>query len=184
MVRCRHVAAKERELAFGLGWFADPIFGEAGDYPPVMRERVGARLPAFTAEESAMLKGSSDFFGFNWYSGRMTADSASLLQGLAALPSLVRMMAAEPSGLCGALRQWTRRPRPEAGAPRPQGNYFMDIGAVPSFRRAWRTTHMCWPVVPCAHRTRGTARVRVTARSGASECMVQVDAVALPRAHH
>ena len=39
-----------------------------GDYPAVMRERVGARLPQFTAEERALVKGSADFLGLNHYS--------------------------------------------------------------------------------------------------------------------
>ena len=46
-----------------LGRFADPIY--FGDYPATMRARCGARLPAFTPEESALLKGSNDFFGLN-----------------------------------------------------------------------------------------------------------------------
>jgi beta-glucosidase len=36
-----------------------------GDYPPVMRTRVGARLPALTAAESEKIRGSFDFVGFN-----------------------------------------------------------------------------------------------------------------------
>ncbi|KAE8800751.1 Beta-glucosidase 6 [Hordeum vulgare] len=38
-----------------------------GDYPAVMRSRVGARLPDFTAEQSKKLHGSFDFAGFNHY---------------------------------------------------------------------------------------------------------------------
>ena len=38
-----------------------------GDYPPVMRSRVGDRLPALSAEDSAKLRGSFDFVGFNHY---------------------------------------------------------------------------------------------------------------------
>lgn len=58
-------AASERALEFFLGWFADPIY--RGDYPESMRERVGERLPRFSAEDVALLKGSSDFFGLNHY---------------------------------------------------------------------------------------------------------------------
>jgi len=57
--------AAERALEFFLGWFADPVY--KGDYPEVMKERVGKRLPEFTDEEKALLKGSSDFFGLNHY---------------------------------------------------------------------------------------------------------------------
>lgn len=38
-----------------------------GDYPSSMRQRVGNRLPIFTARESALLKGSLDFVGINHY---------------------------------------------------------------------------------------------------------------------
>ena len=34
-----HVEASERDMQFGLGWFAHPIFKD-GTYPPVMREKV------------------------------------------------------------------------------------------------------------------------------------------------
>ncbi|MEO1652278.1 MAG: GH1 family beta-glucosidase [Bacteroidota bacterium] len=59
------VAAAERALQFFLAWYADPIY--KGDYPSVMRERLGDRLPEFTAEEKQQLLGSSDFFGLNHY---------------------------------------------------------------------------------------------------------------------
>jgi beta-galactosidase len=57
--------AAERAVAFFLGWFADPVY--RGDYPDVMRARVGDRLPVFTDEDRALLRGSSDFFGLNHY---------------------------------------------------------------------------------------------------------------------
>lgn len=59
-------AAAERALEFFYGWFTDPIFH--GDYPKVMRERLGKRLPDFTDEERALVKGSTDFLGLNHYS--------------------------------------------------------------------------------------------------------------------
>ena len=46
---------------------ADPAY--FGDYPASMKEAMGAALPKFTPEESAMLKGSMDFFGVNFYCG-------------------------------------------------------------------------------------------------------------------
>lgn len=58
-------AAAERALAFFLAWFADPIY--KGDYPSVMKERLGERLPKFTEAEKQMIKGTSDFFGLNHY---------------------------------------------------------------------------------------------------------------------
>ncbi len=57
--------AAQRALEFFLGWFADPVY--LGDYPQVMRDRLGERLPSFTAQERKKLKGSSDFFGLNHY---------------------------------------------------------------------------------------------------------------------
>ena len=62
----RNCEAAERTLQFFLGWFGDPIF--LGDYPQLMRVRLGSRLPAFTDAEQALLKGSADFFGLNHYS--------------------------------------------------------------------------------------------------------------------
>lgn len=38
-----------------------------GDYPPVMRSRVGARLPVLTAPVSKKVRRSFDFIGFNHY---------------------------------------------------------------------------------------------------------------------
>ncbi len=59
------IDAAQRSLEFFLGWFADPIY--LGDYPQVMKERIGKRLPEFTEEDKALIKGSSDFFGLNHY---------------------------------------------------------------------------------------------------------------------
>ena len=65
-------AAAQRSLEFFLGWFGDPLY--FGDYPAVMRERVGDRLPEFTAEEKELITGSSDFFGLNHYNTMYAAD--------------------------------------------------------------------------------------------------------------
>jgi beta-galactosidase len=65
--------AAQRALEFFLAWFADPIY--LGDYPASMRERLGDRLPEFTAEEKAALLGSSDFFGLNHYTTMYAAES-------------------------------------------------------------------------------------------------------------
>lgn len=65
--------AAERALLFFAGWFADPIW--FGDYPEVMRKRIGHKLPQFSPEEKAMLMGSSDFFGLNHYTTMFAANS-------------------------------------------------------------------------------------------------------------
>ena len=57
--------AAQRALEFFFGWMTDPIF--FGDYPQSMIERVKERLPRFTPEESALIKGSTDFIGLNHY---------------------------------------------------------------------------------------------------------------------
>jgi beta-galactosidase len=65
--------AAQRSLEFYFGWFTDPIF--FGKYPRSMVERVGDRLPRFSPQESAMLKGSVDFIGLNHYNTFFAADS-------------------------------------------------------------------------------------------------------------
>lgn len=57
--------AAQRALEFFLGWFADPIY--KGDYPKVMKDQLGDRLPTLTNEDKELLYGSSDFFGLNHY---------------------------------------------------------------------------------------------------------------------
>jgi beta-glucosidase len=59
------IQAVERAATWHAAWFADPVY--FGDYPQIMKERVGSRLPSFTEEEKKLLKGSSDFFGLNHY---------------------------------------------------------------------------------------------------------------------
>ncbi|KAE8776441.1 Beta-glucosidase 6 [Hordeum vulgare] len=58
-------AAATRMNDFHIGWFMHPLV--YGDYPALMKSRVGARLPDFTAEQSQKLPGSFDFVGFNHY---------------------------------------------------------------------------------------------------------------------
>ena len=58
-------AAAERALQFFYGWFTDPLF--TGEYPEMMRERLGKRLQTFSPSEKEMLIGSADFLGLNHY---------------------------------------------------------------------------------------------------------------------
>ncbi|KAL2633834.1 hypothetical protein R1flu_005313 [Riccia fluitans] len=60
--------ATERRRAFQLGWWLDPIF--FGDYPSLMRQYVGDRLPQFTEAERSLLNNSLDFVGLNHYTTR------------------------------------------------------------------------------------------------------------------
>lgn len=70
----RDKQAAQRHLEFQSAWYADPIY--FGDYPASMKSRVGARLPAFTPEQSARLKGSHDFLGLNHYTSTYVSDQA------------------------------------------------------------------------------------------------------------
>jgi len=60
-----NVEAAQHALDFAIGWYADPVY--LGHYPAYMGEVLGDRLPRFTAEELAIVKGSSDFYGMNTY---------------------------------------------------------------------------------------------------------------------
>ncbi|XP_068626399.1 myrosinase 1-like [Battus philenor] len=69
--------AAETARQFTFGWFANPIFSTDGDYPPIMKQRIGeiskrqnfprSRLPIFTPEEVQALRGAFDFLGLNHY---------------------------------------------------------------------------------------------------------------------
>ena len=65
--------AAERAMLFQFGWFLDPVM--SGDYPAVMREQLGDRLPQFTKERSRQLLGSCDFLGINTYYSALAADT-------------------------------------------------------------------------------------------------------------
>lgn len=43
----------------------DPIY--KGQYPSIFKDLLGARLPDFSQDEWALVKGSSDFYGLNTY---------------------------------------------------------------------------------------------------------------------
>lgn len=67
----------QRAMKYRLGWFADPIFSKEGGYPSVMTDEIGkrssiegrpfSRFPEMSDELRQSLKGSSDFFGINYY---------------------------------------------------------------------------------------------------------------------
>jgi beta-glucosidase/6-phospho-beta-glucosidase/beta-galactosidase len=58
-------AAAQESLEFFFAWLTDPVI--FGEYPAIMRERLGDRLPTFTPEQKDLLKGSVDFIGLNHY---------------------------------------------------------------------------------------------------------------------
>ncbi|XP_020152452.1 cyanidin 3-O-glucoside 7-O-glucosyltransferase (acyl-glucose) isoform X4 [Aegilops tauschii subsp. strangulata] len=59
------IAAAKRAQAFYTGWFLDPLY--YGDYPLVMKENTGSKLPKFSQSQSKQLINSMDFLGINYY---------------------------------------------------------------------------------------------------------------------
>jgi len=53
--------ASDRAMQFSLGWFANPIFGD-GDYPHVLKDTVGDRLPTLNQDD---VQGSLQFDSFS-----------------------------------------------------------------------------------------------------------------------
>jgi len=68
--------AVQRAWDFNEGWFANPIFIN-GDYPQYLKEYVSGFLPAFTADEIAMINGTADIFAHDAYTSQfyMAPDS-------------------------------------------------------------------------------------------------------------
>lgn len=58
-------AAVQVMQTFAAALFFDPIFH--GDYPAVVKEHVGDRLVPITPAERALIRGSADFYGLNFY---------------------------------------------------------------------------------------------------------------------
>ena len=73
------IVAAERANEFMLGWWLQPLL--TGDYPRVMREFVGSRLPTFTPEQAARLAGSIDVLALNHYSTHLVTDATHLPRG-------------------------------------------------------------------------------------------------------
>jgi beta-glucosidase/6-phospho-beta-glucosidase/beta-galactosidase len=71
----RDQEAASRAMLFQWGWFVEPLV--FGDYPAVMRERLGERLPHFSTAERKDLIGSADFFGLNYYSSMLASNPDS-----------------------------------------------------------------------------------------------------------
>lgn len=59
--------------------YLHPIY--YGEYPEVMRKRLGDRLPEFTQEEKELLKHAVDFVGLNHYTSRFIAHATSPEEG-------------------------------------------------------------------------------------------------------
>ncbi len=61
--------AAERAVQNFAGWFAEPVY--TGDYPALLRERLGDLLPRFSPEDAALLRGSTDFLALNYYTSEV-----------------------------------------------------------------------------------------------------------------
>lgn len=67
-------------VSLQLGWFANPIFSEKGNYPAVMMEQIAklsgsegrtrSRLPVLSDYWIGAIRGSADFLGLNYYTSR------------------------------------------------------------------------------------------------------------------
>lgn len=70
-----------RAQDYRLGWFAHPLFSKDGGYPQIMVDEIEARsiiegrpfsrLPKMTEKMKSFVRGSSDFFGVNYYTSRL-----------------------------------------------------------------------------------------------------------------
>lgn len=70
-----------RAQVYRLGWFAHPLFSSEGGYPKIMVDEIGkrceyegrafSRLPEMDEATKAFVRGSSDFFGINYYTSRL-----------------------------------------------------------------------------------------------------------------
>ncbi|KAL0650112.1 hypothetical protein Bca4012_092803 [Brassica carinata] len=63
-------ASIDRALDFMMGWHLDTT--TFGDYPQIMKDIVGHRLPKFTNAQKAKLKDSTDFVGLNYYTSKFS----------------------------------------------------------------------------------------------------------------
>ncbi|GBP05960.1 Myrosinase 1 [Eumeta japonica] len=89
-------AATEQEY-FEWAQYVHPIYSETGDFPQVMKEKIAAksaeqgyprsRLPEFTPQEIANVRGSCDFFGLNHYTSNYVYRNESVY-GVHPVPSL------------------------------------------------------------------------------------------------
>ncbi|KAH7016667.1 putative beta-glucosidase [Ilyonectria destructans] len=69
--------AAERRMEFWYGWYANPMM-LAQDYPAVMREQLGDRLPTFTEADFALLREAEvDFYGMNYYTAQFARHRTS-----------------------------------------------------------------------------------------------------------
>uniref|UniRef100_A0A3Q3LJZ9 Klotho beta n=1 Tax=Mastacembelus armatus TaxID=205130 RepID=A0A3Q3LJZ9_9TELE len=64
-VTAANVELCQQSIEAVLGWFANPIFGD-GDYPVFLKNKHGALVPTFTAEEKLYVQKTADFFALSF----------------------------------------------------------------------------------------------------------------------
>jgi len=157
----RNCEAAERTRQFFLGWFADPVY--FGDYPQLMKVRLGDRLPAFTPVEKAQLKGSADFFGLNHYTTTYVADALpGMAVGFVSSESKADWVlvsdeeddtpsgrGADPVGV-QSIYGWEKGHHHKKKTPSnvALGGWFTDCGTQWTCDKEWSTNDMGWAVVP------------------------------------
>lgn len=72
-------------FVFQWGMYAEPIFSKEGGFPKELAERVAqksaeqgysrSRMPEFSEEEKALVRGTFDFFGVNHYTAYLVSAS-------------------------------------------------------------------------------------------------------------
>ncbi|KAJ2940600.1 hypothetical protein O0L34_g6542 [Tuta absoluta] len=95
-------------MEFEVGMYAHPIFSEKGGFPDRLIERVDkrsaeqgfprSRLPEFTEQEKELVKGTSDFYGFNHYSTKFYSRE-QFSEGMFPIPSYDDDICAAPTWL-------------------------------------------------------------------------------------
>ena len=130
--------ACERYQLFHLGIFADPVY--FGDYPQTVREKLKERLPSFSDEEKAMLKGSSDFFGLNHYTSFLCSPPSTWLQ--------IKQTPGDLSLLFKSVGSTKRGFAFLRKLLFAKTHALRDPGATISAARSWKTTDMGWSIVP------------------------------------
>jgi beta-glucosidase len=89
----------DHETWLNNGWWPDPMI--LGRYPEILAEKLPDFVERLDPADMAVIQQPLDFFGFNYYSGRLVT-SADNAQGWEALP--------EPPGTPRTMFGWTIRP--------------------------------------------------------------------------